>query len=136
MSVRIFRDVEEALSREVRRITFHDDRTEDFRVLKDTFDPITGENVVLPIESNFYDSSADTRQIQYPHFFIKLLRSGEDLTTGRVEPQYGNRISVAVQTAPKAFQQIIYTSDGLISAPGNTIGTGVFRIKKVRLKYK
>lgn len=130
MSIRILRDVEEAISREVRRITFHDDRTVDFRVLKDTFDPITGENVVLPVEANYYDSSADTRQIQYPHIFVKLLRTNEDLTTGRVVSQYGKSITVPVATAPKAFQQILYTSDGLISTPGNTIGTSIFKIKK------
>lgn len=135
MSVRIFRDIEEALSREVRRITFHNDRTLDFTVLKDTFDPFTGEQVVLPVEANFYDSSADTRQIQYPHFFIKLLRSGEDLTTGRVVPQYGRGITVPVATSPKAFQIIFFTSDGLISAPGNTIGTGIFRVKKAQPGY-
>jgi hypothetical protein len=135
MSVRILRDIEEAIDREVRRITFHDDRTIDFRVLKDTFDPITGENVVLPLEANYYDSSADTRQIQYPHIFVKLLKMKEDLTSGRVVPQYGNNISVAVSTAPRAFEQILYTSDGLISAPGNTIGTGIFKIKKVLPGY-
>lgn len=131
MSVRILRDVEEGLSREVRRITFFNDRTPDFTVLKDTFDPITGELVSLPIEANFYDSSADTRQIQYPHFFVKLLKIDEDLTTGRVVPQYGKYITTSINTSPKAFEQILYTSDGLISAPGNTIGTGIFKIRKV-----
>jgi hypothetical protein len=104
-------------------------------VLKDTFDPITGEVVSLPIEANYYDSSADTRQIQYPHIFVKLLRMREDLTTGRVIPQYGRQITLPVQTSPKAFEQILYSSDGAITAPGNTFGTGIFKIKKVQAGY-
>lgn len=131
MSRRILRDIEEALSREVRRITFHNLRTTDFTVLEDTYDPITGENVPAPVEANYYDSSADTNNIQYPHFFIKLLRMKEDLTTGRVVPQYGKGITQAIATAPKAYEQILYSSDGSIVAAGSVLGTGIFKIRKV-----
>lgn len=132
MTVRILRDVEEALSREVRRITFHDDRSLSHTVLKDTFDPVTGEVVSVPIEPTFYDSSADTRNIQYPHFFIKLLRTKEDRTTGRVEPQYGKSISLPIATAPRAYEVLIYSSDGLVPAAGNVLNTGLFNIRKVQ----
>jgi hypothetical protein len=136
MSVRIFFDVEEAISREVRRITFFQDRTVDnFTVLKDTFDPVTGDIVSLPIEANFYDSSADARQIQYPHFFVKLLRSKEDLTTGRVIPEYGKIFTTPVTTSPSAFEQVMYLSDGSITAAGNTVGTGSFQIRKIQPGY-
>jgi len=135
MSVRIFRDVEEALSREVRRITFHNARTTDHTVLKDTFDPFTGESVGMPIEPNFYDSSADTNNIQYPHFFLKLLRTKEDRTSGRVEPQYGKSAVSPTTSSPRAFEIIMYVSDGVISAPGNTITTGIFQIKKILPGY-
>lgn len=135
MSRRILRDIEEALSREVRRITFHNERTLDFTVLEDTYDPITGENVPTPVEANYYDSSADAQHIQYPHFFIKLLRMKEDLTTGRIVPEYGKAsgtgIIQGISTSAKAYQQILYTSDGLITSPGNTITTGIFKIRKV-----
>lgn len=135
MSVRIFRDCEEAISREVRRITFHDNRTLDHTILQDTFDPITGENITLPIEANFYDSSADTRQIQYPHFFIKLLRTKEDLTTGRVTPQYGKQCGKPVLTSPKGYDVVLYVSDGTINAPGITINTGIFQIRKIQVGF-
>ena len=72
MSITVFKDIEEAILREVRRITFHDTRTADKIVLEDTFDPFTGEIVQVPIEPSLYDSSADTGHIQYPHFFVKL----------------------------------------------------------------
>lgn len=135
MSVRIFLDVEEAISREVRRITFQDDRTLDFTVLQDTFDPVTGENISIPVEANYYDSSADARQIQYPHFFVKLLRTKEDLTTGRVIPQYGQTNVIGVKTSPKAYERIIYSTDGTITLAGNTLGTSSFKIRKVLPGY-
>ena len=132
MSIRIFRDVEEAISREIRRITFFDDRSVNpHTVLQDTFDPFTGEIVKLAIEPDFYDSSADTKMIQYPHFFVKLLRSKEDLTTGRVIPEYGKVINTSITTSPKAFQVKLYQSDGVIAAPGNTITTTALKIRTV-----
>lgn len=132
MSVRIFKDVEEALEREVRRITFHDMRTLDNVVLQDTFDPFTGELVQKPIEPNFHDSSADTGHIQYPHIFIKLLKSKEDRTSGRVVPQYGKWCRTPIYTSPKAFEVVTYGSDGLVTTVGNTFTTGIYKISKVQ----
>jgi hypothetical protein len=135
MSVRILRDVEEAISREVRRITFHEDRTLDFTVLQDTFHPITGEIVKTPIEPNFYDSSADAQHIQYPHFFIKLLKMKEDLTTGRVTPQYGKQCGRPVLTSPKGYSVVIYGQDGLINPVGNILTTSIFQIRKAQVGF-
>lgn len=131
MSRTIFRDVEEAISREVRRITFHDSRTVDRIVLQDTFDPLTGELVQIPVEADYYDSSADTKNIQYPHFFVKILKTKEDLTTGRVVPQYGRWCAVPVKTTPRAFEIVASSSDGTISVPGNDLNTSLFQIRKV-----
>jgi hypothetical protein len=135
MSRQIFRDIEEAVSREVRRITFHNARTLSRTVLKDTFDPLTGELVQLPIEPDFYDSSADTKNIQYPHFFIKLIKSKEDLTSGRVVPQYGQWLAMPQTTSPKAFEIVIGGSDGTISITGNELKTSIFQVKKILPGY-
>lgn len=131
MTVRIFQDVEEAIAREVRRITFHDNRTVDYAVLKEVFDVLTGEIVQIPIEPSFYDSSSDASNIDYPHFFIKLLSSREDIYSGRVVPQYGNEELCPVATSPRAFEQVLYLGDGNISSAGNNINTGTFRISRV-----
>lgn len=130
MTVRILRDIEEAISREVRRITFHEGRTVDHVVLKEAFDPFTGELVSMPVEADFYDSSANANNIQYPHFFVKLLKIKEDLTTGRVIPQYGKTELRPVTTSAKAYEVVFFSSDGSIAAPGNTITTSNFKIRK------
>ena len=131
MTVRIFSDVEEAIAREVRRISFHDARTVDYTVFKEVFNVLTGEIEQIPIEPSFYDSSADASNIDYPHFFIRLLSSREDIYSGRVVPQYGNECLVPVMTSPKAFEIVLYQADGVISADGNNIETGTYRIGKV-----
>lgn len=135
MTVRIIRDVEEAIAREVRRITFHEDRSKTHTVLRDTFDPFTGEKISLPVEPDFYDSSADTKHIQYPHFFIKLLRSREDRYTGRVVPPYGKGCLTPVTTSPKAYEIVFYFNDGQIASAGSDITTSSFKIAKVQVGY-
>lgn len=130
MSVTIFKDVEEALSREVRRITTHDSRTLDKTILKETYDPISGELISIPVEPEFYDSSADAGTVEYPHFFIRLMKTREDRFTGRVVPQYGKWMECPVVYSPKAFK-IIFSGDALINSLGNNISTGGYQIKKV-----
>lgn len=134
MSVTIFKDIEEALSREVRRITTHSNRTLDKTVLKETYDPISGEIIELPIEAQYYDSSADAGIVEYPHFFIRLLKAKEDRTTGRVVPQYGKWVTCPVQFSPKAFN-IVFSQEALISLSGNTLTTGGYQIRKIQPGY-
>lgn len=135
MSRRIFLDVEEALSREVRRITFHEARTLDKFVLQDTYDPFTGEIIQTPIEPNFYDSSADANHIQYPSFFVRLMKTREDRVTGRVVPEYGKWIQSPVRNAPGAYEIVVSGSDAIINALGNTLITTIFQIRKVQVGH-
>lgn len=135
MSRTIFSDVEEALSRVVRRITTHDSRTLDRTFLRETFDPITGNIVQVPIEANFEDSSANAGNILYPHFFISLIKSREDRFTSRAVPYYGRWCREPVATAPGAFEIIVHSSDGIISSAGLDLETGLFQIRKVQSGY-
>lgn len=133
MSRQIFRDIEEALARQVRQITFHQDRTVSRTVLQDTFDPFTGELVQMPVEPSFYDSSADANNIQYPHFFIRLLKSREDRFSGREISSYGQEFCKRpVETSPKAYEIVFGESDGVINSVGNQFQTGSFQISKVQ----
>lgn len=133
-TVRMFYDIEEAISREIRRITFFAPRTKDKTALQDTFDPFTGEIIQTPIEANYYDSSADPNHIQYPHFFVRLLKSKEDLTTGRVVPEYGKWIVKPNTFSPGAYE-IVAQAEAIIQAPGNDILTTMFQINKIQPGY-
>jgi len=131
MSVTIFKDIEESILREVRRITFHDTRTADKTVLEDTFDPFTGELVQVPVEPSLYDSSADASHIQYPHFFVKLQKTREDRFTSRAVPQYGKNCLTPIRTSPKGFEIVAGSADGVISAASNDFVTTLFTINKI-----
>lgn len=135
MSERIFFDVEEAISREVRRITFDDKRTTSETVLRDVFDVFTGELIHVPVEAQFYDSSADTNLIQYPHFFVRLLKTREDRFTGRVIPEYGKNVYYTVPTSPAAYFIVLTDNDGAIASPGNTFTTSVYQARKIQTGY-
>lgn len=130
MTFRVLLDVEEAISREVRRLTFSEDKSPTYTSLQEAFDPLTGELVQVPIEPDFYDSSADTKHIQYPHVFIKLLRMREDRTTGRIIPQYGQSIVCQNTTTPKAYEILVYQNDATILTTGNTITTNTYKLRK------
>ena len=134
MSVTIFSDIEEALSREVRRLTYHDKVTQTKTALQDAFDPFTGEIVQIPLEPQFYDSSADTQSIDYPNIYVKLLRTREDRFSGKVVPQYGKQILVPIASAPKAYEIIANGADGQISAGDNLI-TSLLKIHAVEPGY-
>jgi hypothetical protein len=132
MSVRIFKDIEESLSREVRRLTYHDQITRTDTVLQDAFDPFTGEVVAIPLEPQFYDSSADTQSIDYPNIFVKLLRTREDRFTEELMPQYGKNILVPVSSSPRAYEIIAQGSAATISA-GSDVATALLKYTKYSL---
>jgi hypothetical protein len=135
MSRRIFKDVEEAIEREVRRITYHDTITRDKTIFQEMFDPFTGELVQRPIEPSLYDSSADTGIIHYPHFFVKLLKTREDRFTNRIIPPYGEICKTQIDTSPRAFEIIAGSSDTTIASPGDTLTTSLFKINSVLPGY-
>jgi hypothetical protein len=138
MSRRIFKDVEEALARQIRRITFHDNRTVDEVVLEEAFDPLTGEVITVNVEPDFYDSSADTGHRQYPHIFIRLMKVREDIFTNRAQLNYGNLFicpneeSPKPTSGPKAFAQVIPMGEGDVLAAGNDFTFSNFRVAKVQ----
>lgn len=135
MSVRIFEDIEEAISREVRRISTHEQKTKDKTILKESYDPFTGEIIQIPLEANYYDSSADASKVEYPHFFVRLMKSREDRFSGREIPLYGRWIRENVKFSPKAFEIVTNGGDGLINNVGNTLKTGILGIAKVQTGF-
>jgi len=131
-SRRIFLDIEEALSRQVRRILHHDLRTQDKVILQETYDPFSGEVIKVPIEPEFYDSSADAGGVYYPHFFIRLLRTREDRFTGRVVPQYGQWLRGPVTTSPKAYEIVLPGNTAVIPSVGSTITVTTYQVRKIQ----
>jgi hypothetical protein len=116
MSVTILKDTEEALLREFKNILQAQQRTVSYQALPSLFDPLTGEKLEgVPLEAYFYDSSDNARNIEYPHVFIKILRSEEDLTSGRIVPPYGKEVSIPIPYATRAYEIVVSGFDLVIS---------------------
>jgi hypothetical protein len=123
MSVTILKDVEESLLREFRNILIAEQRTQTYESFPSSFDPFTGEKIEgQSLEAHFLDSSANGRNIEYPHVFIKILRSEEDLSSGRIVPPYGKEVSIPIAYAPRAYNVILSSEDFLMTS-GNTVST-------------
>lgn len=130
MSIQILEDVEEAIAREVRRVSFSTDTLRTTTVFKECFNPFTGELVRKPIEPSFYDETAFPTRISYPKFTIALLKLYEDLYSKRTLPSIGLE-DVETLPSPKAMEIIIAGSD-LATTNGSTTSDVLLTHLKIR----
>jgi len=133
-SVRILEDIEEALAREVRKITFFENRhrTHSGVIFRELFDPFTGELVKKPIEPQFYDETAEALQFTDPRFTIQLLKLYEDNETGRALSQYGEQFVTMLPSIP-VYEPIFGGSgtSGAITTNGGTSNTVQITSRKI-----
>jgi hypothetical protein len=135
MSVTILKDVEESLLREFRNVLISEQRTNTYEAFPSTFDPFTGQQVMnQPLQAHFLDSGDNGRNIEYPHVFIKILRSEEDLSSGRIVPPYGKEVSIPISYAPRAYNIVLSVED-LTMTGGNTVTTGSLKFKLINNTY-
>lgn len=107
--VQILEDIEAAISREIRRITFfsRNQRKDGFEgSLRESYDPWTGELVRIPIEPRFYDDAADAMISTSPRFSVSLLKLYEDLESKRLLPAVGNE-DLECLPGPGAYEPVI-----------------------------
>ena len=130
--VRIIEDIEEALSRDVRKIMFatQRDRAATELLFKEMFDPFTGELKRKPIEPRFYDDSAEALLSSNPRFTIQLLKLYEDLETSRNLPAVGLE-QVEVLPSPGAYN-ILFSGMDALTTDGSTDDTITLTHNKIR----
>lgn len=115
------KDIEEALKREVRRLTTHYPQTQTNTGTQTTYDVFTGEVEPISIKANFYDESANPNNIQYPRVDVRFEEISEDRESGRLislwearESEY-KQLAWPNQDAPRAYFRIVSGSDGTTS---------------------
>ena len=130
--IRIIQDIEEAISREVRRIVFFEarDRGSAGTSFKEMFDPFTGELKRKPIEPRFYDDAADSLVSTSPRFTLRLLKLYEDLNTKRLLPPYGEEYACPLPS-PGAYAAILSGADAK-TTDGGTGSTVEITHRKIR----
>jgi hypothetical protein len=135
--VQIIEDIEEALSREVRRIIFTDEshkRSVDSSLFKECYDPFTGKQVRKPVEARYFDNTADGLGSTSPRFDIRLLKLYEDRDTKRMLPPYGEEFIQALP-APLAYSPVIAGKDAKTTngGTGNTVTLTHRKIREVQV---
>lgn len=131
--IQILEDIEEALTREVKRMVFFDARNRSVAGLsfKEMFNPFTGKLVRKPIEARTHAHEADSLLSTSPRFDLFLLKLYEDLETKRLLPPYGEEIVDPLDNAPGAYEPIFAGKDAK-TTDGGTGNTVVLNHRKIR----
>lgn len=117
----VIKDIEEALKREIRRLTTHYPQTKTNTGTQTTYDVFTGEVEPLAIKAHFYDESSNPSNIQYPRVDISFEEVAEDRESGRMISLWEARNSDYKQLAwvnqdkPPVYFRIVSGSEGITS---------------------
>lgn len=130
--VRIIEDIEEGLSREVRRILIGQQRHagESGITFREVFDTFTGELVRQPIEPRFYDDTAEAVANVDPRFTLRLLKLYEDLQTNRLLPPYGEELTQVI-SGPGAYK-VKFGGEDASTTNGSADSTVSITHRKIR----
>jgi hypothetical protein len=78
------KDMEEALKRDIRRLTTHYTQTKTNTGTQTTYDVFTGETLPVTLKAHFYDESSSPSNIQYPRVDVRFEEIAEDRESGRM----------------------------------------------------
>lgn len=131
------KDIEEALKREVRRLTTHYPQTQTNTGTQTTYDVFTGEVQPLSLKAHFYDESSNPSNIQYPRVDVRFEEVAEDRESGRLislwearESDY-KQLAWPNQDAPRSYLRLVSGNDGITSGDSFIISSA--NTKKVEV---
>lgn len=125
----VIKDIEEALKREIRRLTTHYPQTKTNTGTQTTYDVFTGEVQPLTIKANFYDESSNPNNIQYPRVDIRFEEITEDRESGRMISLWEARnseyhqLNWVNQDRPPVYYRLASGSEGITSGNSFLIST-------------
>lgn len=131
----VIKDIEEALKREIRRLTTHYPQTKTNTGTQTSYDVFTGEVEPLAIKAHFYDESASPSTIQYPRVDVRFEEIAEDRDSGRMISLWEarstdyNQLVWVNQNKPPVYFRITSGSEGLTS--GDSFLISNFKTKLV-----
>jgi hypothetical protein len=125
----VIKDLEEALKREISKISTHYQARKCEKTIQTTFDTFTGEAVSVPIEASFYDENSGSNSVTYPRFDISFDLIQEDKTSGRMISIWEDFIGTyrtliqPNQNRPKVYETVITGRDGQSDGDGIILTT-------------
>ena len=121
MARQVVKDIEEALKREVSRLTTHYPQTRTNKGAQTTYDVFTGDVKELPLKAHFYDESSNPNNVQYPRVDVRFEEIAEDRTSGRMVSLWEarntdyNQLAWPNQDRPPVYFRLVSGADGLTS---------------------
>lgn len=115
------KDIEEALKRDIRRLTTHYPQTKTNTGTQTTYDVFTGEVLPVTIKAHFYDESSNPNNIQYPRVDIRFEEIAEDRESGRMISLWEsrntdyNQLAWVNQDKPPVYFRLTSGNDGITS---------------------
>lgn len=115
------KDIEEALKRDIRRLTTHYPQTLTNTGTQTTYDVFTGEALPVTIKAHFYDESSNPNNIQYPRVDIRFEEVAEDRESGRMISLWEarntdyNQLAWVNQDKPPVYYRLTSGNDGVTS---------------------
>lgn len=123
----VIKDLEEALKREISKISTHYQARKCEKTIQTTYDTFTGEAISLPITPSFYDENSGANSIAYPRFDIQFSLIEEDKSSGRMisiwEDYYESYRTLIQpnQNRPKVYEAVVTGREGINVGNGITI---------------
>lgn len=115
------KDIEEALKREIRRLTTSLPQTKTNTGTQTTYNVFTGDVESVSLKANFYDESSNPNQIEYPRVDVRFEEIAEDRESGRMISLWEARDSDYKQLAwpnqdkPPVYFRLTSGADGTTS---------------------
>lgn len=115
------KDMEEALKREIRRLTTHYPQTKTNTGTQTTYDVFTGDVEQISLKAHFYDESSNPNNIQYPRVDVRFEEVAEDRESGRMISLWEARdsdykqLSWPNQDKPPVYYRIVSGDEGITS---------------------
>lgn len=136
----VIKDLEEALKREIAKITTFYSATKSDKVLETTFDTFTGEQKVKRLKLNFYNEKSGANAVEYPRCDLAVDGIDEDRESGRsisLWEYYQGAIRDIIepnQNRPKVYEQALSGRDGTVNTDG-TFSIPLAKLQKVDSSY-
>lgn len=115
------KDMEEALKRDIRRLTTHYPQTKTNTGTQTTYNVFTGDTEPVTIKAHFYDESSNPNNIQYPRVDIRFEEIEEDRESGRMISLWEarntdyNQLTWVNQSKPPVYFRLTSGSEGITS---------------------
>lgn len=115
------KDIEEALKRDIRRLTTHYSQTKTNTGTQTTYDVFTGDVLPVTIKAHFYDESSNPSNIQYPRVDVRFEEIAEDRESGRMISLWEarntdyNQLVWVNQDKPPVYFRITSGNEGMTS---------------------